>query len=181
MDYESAEKLVKEYIKSKSLLNHVKAVEVSMRFYANKFEEDETLWAITGLLHDLDYEKYPDKHPKVAETLLAELDTDPSIIQAIRLHATKDPENFPTKLDKALWACDEITGFITAVTLVRPSRKLDDLKVDSVKKKMKDKAFARPVSRDDLKKGAEVLGISLEEHIENVIEAMNRIAPELGL
>lgn len=181
MTYQEAEALLNEHIDSVNLKKHVYAVEAALRFYAKKIGEDEEKWALAGLLHDLDYEKYPEKHPEVAVALLTEKGVDIAIPQAIAYHAKENPETFPTLLDKALWGCDEITGFITAVTLVKPSKKIADVTVDSVKKKMKDKAFARPVSRDDLRKGAEVLGVSLEEHIGNVLGAMQAISDKLGL
>lgn len=176
-----ADKLMKEHVSSDSLRKHMYSVEAIMKFYANKFGEDEDLFAITGLLHDMDYEKFPDKHPQVAITLLSDLGYDNRIVQAIDFHAKHNPKDFPTLLDKTLWASDEISGFVTAVTLVRPNKKISEVEVSSVKKKMKDKAFAKAISRDDLILGAEVLGLSLDDHLTNVICAMQGISSDLGL
>jgi predicted hydrolase (HD superfamily) len=176
-----AEKLMKEHVSSDSLRKHMYAVEAIMRFYASKFGEDEDLFDITGLLHDMDYEKFPDKHPQVAISLLSDLGYDNRIMQAIDFHAKHNPKEFPTLLDKTLWASDEISGFVTAVTLVRPNKRINEVEVSSVKKKMKDKAFAKSISRDDLLLGAEVLGLTLDDHIANVISAMQGISDNLGL
>ncbi len=176
-------KLLKEYTKSENLLKHAYAVEACVRAYAKKFGEDEEYWGNVALLHDFDYEKYPtaEEHPYKGAEILEEKGFDEEFREAILSHAeyTGVPRN--TLLKKTLFACDELAGFITAVTLVRPSKSLDEVKVKSVKKKMKDKAFARAVSREDIIKGAEELGVPLEEHIEFCISAMKNVKDVLGL
>lgn len=161
-----------------------------MRWYAQHFSQPEETWAVTGLLHDFDYEKYPvvntdgpepEGHPYVGSRILAELGYSEEIRTAILGHAQYTGVPRETLLAKALFACDELSGLITAAVLVRPDRSIHNLTVDSVKKKMKDKAFARGVNRDDIRQGAEELGIDLETHIGNVIKALQAIAPALGL
>jgi len=148
-------------------------VEVAMRFYAKKLNEDEERWAAAGLLHDLDWEMFPETHPNTAVPILEESGYDKEIIDAILGHAYPDRTNVPREstLAKYLFACDEITGFITAYSMMKENG-LDDVEAKSIIKKMKDKAFARNVSRDDIVKGSEDIGIGIEEHISNVIEAM---------
>ena len=161
------------------------AVEAAMRFYARKYGENEELWAMTGLLHDCDYEKFPDlrEHTHVSTGWLREGGYDERIIYAILAHndlnVATHPRNNP--LSHALYACDEITGMITATALVRPNKSVTGLEVSSVRKKMKTKGFAAGVNRDDLFKGAAELDIELDEHIANVIQAMSSIADTLGL
>ncbi len=166
--------ILKEYTKSDSLLKHAYAVEACVRAYAKKFGEDVEYWGNAALLHDFDYEKFPtaEEHPYKGSEILEEKGFDENFRKAILSHA--DYTNIPrdTKLAKTLYACDELAGFITAVTLVRPSKSIDEVKVKSVKKKLKDKAFARAVSREDILNGAEELGIPLEEHIDFCIKAM---------
>lgn len=175
--------LLKEYTKSESLLKHAYAVESCVVAYAEKFGEDKDYWGNAALLHDFDYEMFPeaDQHPFEGGKILKEKGFEDEFIEAILSHA--DYTNIPrdTLLKKVLFACDEVAGFITAVTYVRPSRSVDEVEVKSVIKKMKDKAFAKNVSRDDIKKGAEELGISLEEHIGFCIDAMRRSKSILGL
>ncbi|NLN28003.1 MAG: HD domain-containing protein [Firmicutes bacterium] len=152
-----------------------------MRAYAKRFGEDEERWAVTGLLHDMDYEKHPDmsEHPKVGVAALRELGYPEDVLNAILGHASLVPRD--TLLAKALYAVDELTGFITAVALVRPSKKLAEVTLKSVKKKWKDKAFARGCDRDEMARGAEELGVPLDEHIAFVLAAMQEQADLLGL
>ncbi len=175
--------LLKEYTKNENLLKHAYAVEACVKFYAKKYNEDEEYWGNVALLHDFDYEMYPslEDHPFKGAEILREKGFDEEFIQTILSHADHTGVPRDTLLKKVLFACDEISGFITAVTLVRPSKSLDEVSVKSVKKKMKDKGFSRAVSREDIKKGAEELGIPLEEHIQNCIDAMKSIKDTLGL
>ena len=154
-----------------------------MRAYAEKYGEDPDLWGLTGLLHDFDYEKHPTpaEHPMVGIGILTELGYPEEILHAIKGHAPYLGVPRESRLDKALFACDELSGFIVAVTLMRPSKSLADLKVSSVKKKMKQAGFARAVSREDITVGAEELGVPLDEHIAFLIEAMRTISDDLGL
>ncbi len=181
--YEDALKLLFEYTESENLRKHAFAVESAMRAYARKFGEDEEKWAIVGLLHDFDYEKFPtpDQHPWVGSKILEERGYPEDIRKAILGHADYTGVPRDTLMAKVLYACDELCGFITAVALVKPNKKLEEVTVESVKKKLKDKAFARSVNREDIYKGAEELGIPLDEHIQFVIEAMKSIADKLGL
>ncbi|CUS97971.1 HD domain-containing protein [Candidatus Chrysopegis kryptomonas] len=181
--YEDALKLLFEYTESENLRKHAFAVEAAMRAYARKFGEDEEKWAIVGLLHDFDYEKFPtpDQHPWVGSKILEERGYPEDIRKAILGHADYTGVPRDTLMAKVLYACDELCGFITAVALVRPNKKLEEVTVESVKKKLKDKAFARSVNRNDIYKGAEELGIPLDEHIQFVIDAMKSIADKLGL
>lgn len=183
MNRDEALEIVNEFIENQNLVRHMLAVEAALRFYAQKFGEDEELWGVTGLLHDFDWEIHPtlDEHPQAGEPLLRERGVPEEIIRAILSHADHTGVPRQSQMEKALFACDEITGLITAVALVRPSRSLADLKVKSVKKKWKDKAFAAGANRDEIAQGAEEFGIELWEHTDNVIEAMRRVAPELGL
>jgi putative nucleotidyltransferase with HDIG domain len=171
------------HTQSISLRKHMLAVEAAMRYYARLFAEDEEEWGVVGLLHDFDYEEHPspEEHPYVGVEILKQSGYSGEITRAILSHADYTGVTPETPMEKSLYAVDELTGFIVAVALVRPSKSLMDLKVKSVKNKMKDKGFARNVSREDIRKGAEILGLSLEEHIANVIKAMQGIAKELGL
>jgi len=175
--------ILKDYTKSDSLIKHAFAVETCVRAYALKFNEDIEYWGNVALLHDFDYEMYPteEDHPFKGSEILKEKGFSEEFRNAILSHAdyTGVPRN--SLLEKVLFACDELAGFITAVTYVRPSKTIDEVKVTSVIKKMKDKAFARAVSREDIKKGAEELSIPLEEHIEYCINAMKKNKEELGL
>ena len=180
---EEAWKLLCEYTQSENLRKHALAVEACVRAYARKFGGDEALWSVTALLHDFDYEMFPNApdHPLEGSKILRARGYPEELIQAILSHA--DYMNVPreTPLQKALFACDELAGFITAVTLVRPSKNLADVGVKSVKKKFKDKAFARTVKREDIYGGASELGVDLEEHIAFCLEAMRGNADQLGL
>ena len=180
---EAAWALVCEFVQSDSLLKHMRCVEQAMRAYAAKFGEDVEYWGIAGLIHDFDYEQYPtlDQHVWVGSRILAERGWPPDLIRTVQSHA--DYMGVPREqlIDHALFACDELSGFITAVAYVRPSKSLAEVDARAVMKKMKDKAFARAVSREDIVQGAAELDIPLEEHIAFVIAALQEIAPELGL
>ena len=183
MNRQDAWNLLTEFTLSESLRKHALAVEACLRGYARKFGEDEEKWGIVGLIHDFDYEKYPslEDHPYRGNEILTERGWPEEIKTAILSHAdyTGVPRN--TKLEKTLFACDELAGFITAASLVRPDKSIHSLEAKSVKKRMKDKAFARTVNRDDIVNGARDLGVDLDEHIAFCIEAMRGIAGELGL
>ena len=183
MNRDEAFLLLNEYTKSKSLIGHALSVEAAMRHYAGRLGGDVEQWGLTGLLHDFDYEKHPspEEHPMVGIGILTEKRYPEEMLQAIKAHAPYLGVPRHTMLDKALVACDELTGFIVAVALMRPSKSLSDLKASSVKKKMKQSGFARGVSREDIITGAEELGVSLEEHISFVIEAMKGISDQLGI
>ncbi len=173
--------LLEEWVENENLRKHMYAVEAAVRSYAREKGADEDLWGLAGLLHDLDWEKYPDEHPLKAVERLRELGYPDEVVHAILAHRGDftgvEPE---TELDRTLLACDELTGLIVATALVRPNG-IDDLKPRSVKKKMKDSTFARGVDRDDVRRGAELLGVELTEHIQKVIDAMRGIADELEL
>jgi putative nucleotidyltransferase with HDIG domain len=175
--------LLCEYTQSESLRKHALAVEACMRAYARKFGEDENTYGITGLLHDFDYEKYPtaQEHPFVGNKILRELGYPEEVLTAIMGHAEYSGVPRQTLMAKALFACDELAGLITAAALVKPGKSLAEVDARSVRKKMKDKAFARSVNRDDIVKGAQELGVDLDEHISFCIEAMRSIAGDLGL
>jgi putative nucleotidyltransferase with HDIG domain len=177
--------LMTSHVKNENLQKHMLAVEVAMRFYARKYGEDEELWAMTGLLHDCDYEEYPDlrEHTHVSADWLREGGYDERIIYAILAHNDLNAATHPRNnlLSHALYACDEITGMVTATALVRPNKSITGLEVASVRKKMRTKGFAAGVNRDDLVKGAAELGVDLDEHIALVIQAMSSIADTLGL
>jgi putative nucleotidyltransferase with HDIG domain len=185
---DDAWKLVCEYTLSESLRKHMLAVETCVRAYARKNGADEELWGVTALLHDFDYERWPNnehaadkEHPAEGAKILRELGYPEESVRAILSHADYSGVVRQSPLEHTLFACDEIAGFLTACTYVRPSKSILDLEVDSVKKRMKDKAFARGVSRDDVRKGAEELGIPLEEHIAFCIKAMRENADALNL
>lgn len=180
---ESAWSLLCEYTQSESLRKHMLAVEACMRAYARKFGEDEEKWGITGLLHDFDYEKYPtpQEHPFTGNKILEDRGYPEEVRRAILSHADYSGVKRESKMEKTLYACDELAGFITATALVKPGKSLAEVEAKSVRKKMKDKAFARSVNRDDIINGAADMGVDLEEHIAFCIEAMKRIASELGL
>jgi putative nucleotidyltransferase with HDIG domain len=183
MDRNHAWSLLCEYTQSESLRKHMLAVEACMRAYARKFGEDEDKWGITGLLHDFDYEKYPTpaEHPFVGNKILEERGYPGEVRRAILSHADYSGVKRESRMEKTLYACDEVAGFITASALVKPNKSLAECEAKSVRKKMKDKAFARSVNRDDIINGAADLGVELEEHIAFCIEAMKGIAGELGL
>ncbi len=173
-----------EHTGNPNLLKHMLAVEAVMRGYARRYGEDEETWGVVGLLHDLDYEKHPSReagHPFVGVEVLRARGLDDQLCRAILSHADYSGVPRETLMEKALFAADELAGFVIAVALVRPSKALADVDVASVKKKMKDKAFARAVSREDIAKGAAELGMPLEEHIAAVIGALQGVAPQLGL
>src|SRR5438477_6469657 len=182
-DRERAWGLLTEFTQSESLRKHALAVEACMRAYARKLGGDENLWGVVGLLHDFDYEKWPslDDHPYKGNEILKERGWPDEIRRAIMSHAEYTGVTRDTPMEKTLFACDELAGFITACALVKPGKSLAEVEAKSVRKKMKDKAFARSVSRDDIINGAAELGVELEQHIAFCIEAMKGIAKELGL
>ncbi len=178
-----AVQLMEEWTKSESLRKHMYCVETAMRAYARKGSWDEELWGITGLLHDFDYERYPQPpdHPMKGSVVLRERGYPEEMITAILGHASYTNVPRETPLAKTLFACDELSGFLVACTLVKPDKKIASVEVTSVKKKLKDKTFARNVSREDIQRGAEELGIPLDEHIEFVILSFKNNASSLGL
>jgi predicted hydrolase (HD superfamily) len=183
MNRDDAWRLLNEYTKSDSLLKHAMGVEAAVRGYARTFGENEDDWGVVGLLHDFDYERWPtpEDHPFRGCEILREHGYPEWVTRAILSHAEYSGVPRESRLEKTLWACDEMAGFVTAASLVRPSRSILDLEPSSVMKRMKDKAFARAVKRDDLKKGAEELGLPLDAHIGNVITFMRERADALGL
>jgi putative nucleotidyltransferase with HDIG domain len=183
MNRDDALIIVHDYVKNENLVRHMLAVEAAMRFYAVKFGEDQDVWGITGILHDFDWEIHPslEQHPLAGAPILRDRGVPEDIVRAILSHADHTEIPRLTRMEKALYACDEITGLITAVALVRPSRSLLDLEVSSIKKKWKDRAFAAGANRDEIIKAAQEFDIELWEHATNVILAMRTIAPELGL
>ncbi len=183
IDRDAAWCLLTEFTQSESLRKHALAVEACMRACARKFSADEDLWGMVGLIHDFDYEKYPSRedHPYKGNEILKERGYSDEIRRAIMSHAEYTGVTRDTPMEKALFACDELAGFITAVTLVKPSKSLAEVEAKGVRRKMKDKAFARSVSRDDIVTGAAALGVDLEEQIALCIEAMKGIAATLGL
>ncbi len=183
MNRESAWGLLTEFTQSESLRKHALAVEACMRAYARKLGGDEETWGITGLLHDFDYDRWPrlEDHPFRGNEILKERGWPEAIRRAIMSHAEYTGVPRVSPMEKALFACDELAGFLTATALVKPGKSLAEVDAKSVRKKMKDKAFARSVNREDIVKGAEELGVDLDEHIEFCIEAMKTIAPALGL
>jgi len=183
MNRDEAWQLLTEYTKSDSLLKHAMAVEAALRGYARLFGEDEEDWGLVGLLHDFDYERWPslDDHPFRGCEILQQKGYPEWVTRAILSHADYSGVPRESRLEKTLWACDEMAGFITAAALVRPSKSVLDLEAASVVKRMKDKAFARAVKREDLRGGAEILGLPLDQHIANVIGFMRERADALGL
>ena len=181
MTREEALALLKEYTKSESLLKHAYAVEAAMRAYAKKFGEDEELWGVVGLLHDFDYEMFPAEHPMKGSKILKEKGVSEDIRKAILGHASYTGIPRETLMAKTLYAVDELSGFLVAVTLVRPNKSVSEVKVKSVKKKLKDKSFAAKVNRDEIREGAEELGVPFEEHVEFMIKALSGVAEQLGL
>jgi len=175
--------IVAEYTTSESLRKHMLGVEAAVRGYARQFGEDEDDWGAVALLHDFDYERYPDQqnHPFRGVEILTAKGYPEWVTRAILSHADYSGVARESPLEKTLYACDEMSGFVTAASLVRPSKSILDLEASSVVKRMKDKAFARAVSRDDLRRGAEALGLPLDQHITNVIAFMRVRADELGL
>jgi putative nucleotidyltransferase with HDIG domain len=183
MTREQAWDLLCEYTKSEGLRKHALAVETCVAAYARQSGEDEAKWSLTALLHDFDWEIHPtlEEHPQKGEAILAERGVDEEIRRAILSHANHSGVPRETPLQKTLYACDELAGFITAISYVKPHRSVFEVDVPSVKKKMKDKAFARSVNRQDIIEGAQELGVPLDEHIEFCIKAMQERAEELGL
>ena len=183
MDRTEAWDLLYQYTKSDSLRRHALAVEACVTAYARKFADEEVKWSVTALLHDFDWEIHPDlpDHPMKGEPILAGHGVDEEIRRAILSHATFSGVPRISKLEKTLFACDELAGFLTACSYVKPSRSIFEVDVKSVRKKLKDKAFARSVSRDDILNGAQELGVDLDEHIGVCIEAMKEHAEEIGV
>jgi putative nucleotidyltransferase with HDIG domain len=184
MDRAAAWALLTEYTQNESLLKHAMAVEAAVRAYAPKYGGDPEEWGVVGLIHDFDYERYPSReagHPFKGGEILRARGYPEHLIQAVLSHADYSGIPRETPLQKVLFACDELCGFITAAALIRPTRSVLDLEASSVRKRMKDKAFARQVSRDDIVNGAQQLGVDLNEHIAFVIQAMRGVADELGL
>jgi predicted hydrolase (HD superfamily) len=178
---EAAWELVTEYTPSESLRRHMLAVEAAMRGYARRCGADETSWAIVGLLHDFDYERFPDAHPQAGEAILAERGWPETVRRAILSHAEHTGVKRETPLERALHACDEVTGLVIAVALVRPDKDLRQVKTSSIRKKWKDRAFAAGVDRADVASAAAELGIPLDEHLGVVLSSMQEAAEILGL
>jgi putative nucleotidyltransferase with HDIG domain len=183
IDRQAAWCLLTEFTQSESLRRHALAVEAAMRAYARKFAGDEELWGAVGLLHDFDYEKYPslEQHPYRGSEILKKRGYSEELRRAILSHADYTGVKRESPMERALFACDELAGFITAVALVKPGKSLAEVDPSSVRRKMKDKAFARSVNREDITAGARELGVELDEHIAFVLEAMKPIADQLGL
>ncbi|MHB9033563.1 MAG: HDIG domain-containing metalloprotein [Anaerolineae bacterium] len=180
---EDAWVLLSQYTTNPSLIKHALAVEAAMRAYAHRFGEDEITWAVTGLVHDFDYAQHPtlDEHPAVGVGILTELNWPEQIIYAVKSHGINQNAPRTHLIDKTLFAVDELTGLVIACAMVRPDKSLANLEVSSVRKKWKDKAFARGVNREDIELGARELGVELNEHIEMVIKALRPIAASLDL
>lgn len=183
MDRESAWQLLNEYVTNPNLIKHMLAVEAAMRAYAKKFNEDVDWWGIVGLLHDFDYEKYPDPqdHPFKGTEILRAKGYPEDFIKTVLAHASHSNEPRDTLAKKTIFAVDELTGLIVAVALVKPNKSLAEVEVKSVKKKMKDKAFARQVNREEIIQGAQELNVPLDEHIDTVIKVMQSISTSLNL
>lgn len=183
MNRNEALEIVREYVKNENLVKHMLSVEAAMAFYANKFKVDEQRWRVAGLLHDFDWEIHPslEEHPQKGAEILRQKGVDEEMIQTILAHAPHTGVPRDTLIKKALFACDEITGLITTTALVRPSKKIADVKIKSIKKKWKQKSFAAGVNREEVEEGAQDLGIDLWEHVGNVLEAMQSISDDLGL
>jgi predicted hydrolase (HD superfamily) len=177
--YDQAQTILKELTKNQSLLRHMRTIELVMEAYAEKLGENRLEWAITGLLHDADYEAYPEKHPSIIVEKLRAMGEE-KIAHAISAHYTKWNVPYNSQLDKALLACDELTGFIVACCQVRPDG-ITSLEPKSVIKKLKDKGFAAKVERDEVYKGAELFSVELQEHIAFVIEVLKKNRAELGI
>lgn len=183
MKRSEAFEIVKEFVKNQGLINHMLCVEAAMRWYAEKLDQDVEKWGLAGLLHDFDWEIHPtmEEHPTEGAPILRERGVPEDIVQAILSHGHETGVPRDTLMRKALYACDEITGLITATALVRPSKSLYDLKAKSVKKKFKDRSFAAGANREEITEGAQDFEVELWEHTTNVIMAMRNIAPEIGL
>ncbi len=182
-DFDTAVGLMHSYVKNENLRKHMYSVAEAMRQYARKYNEDEDKWAAVGILHDFDWEIHPsaEEHPVKGSEILKEKGWSDEIRRAVLSHADYTGVTRDSLMEKVLFACDELSGFIVACALVQPSKKLEDVKVESVKKKMKKKEFARNVNRDDIIKGAEGLGVPLDEHIEFVLSALKGISEKLGM
>lgn len=183
MERDEAVALLDEYVQNLNLVRHMLAVEAAMEDYAMRYEEDPANWSLAGLLHDFDWEIHPtlEEHPQNGAPILRDRGVPEEVVICILSHAPHTGVPRETTMQKALFACDEITGLLTAVALVRPSKSIHDVKPKSIKKKWKDGRFAANVNREDIVEGAETLGVELWDHIGNVLESMKRIAPALGL
>jgi putative nucleotidyltransferase with HDIG domain len=183
LDRNEAWEILCEFTKTEPLRKHALAVEAAMQAYARRYDGDGEKWGIVGLLHDFDFEIHPgaDEHPVKGAEILRERGVPEDIVYAVLCHADYLGLDRRTPMDRAIYAVDELTGFITAVALVRPSKSIDEVDVRAVRKKMKDKGFARTVNREDITKGAEVLGVDLDEHIAFVIESLKPVAKDLGI
>ncbi len=181
MDRETAWALLCEQTKSESLRKHGLAVEAAMRHFARKFGEDERTWRVVGILHDFDYEKFPTEHPQAGRPILEAAGLEPALVRAIQSHGDHTGISRETRLEKTLYAVDELTGFVIAVALVKPGKQIGSVDAASVRKKMKDKAFARAVDREAMLRGAADLGIPFDELVGEVVTALRGVAPELGL
>lgn len=175
--------ILTEFTRSDSLRKHARAVEASMRAYAGRYREDAEVWGAAGMLHDFDYEVHPraPHHPLKGAEILISRDVPDAVVRAILAHADYGGVPRVSLLERALYACDELSGFVHAVALVRPGKVITGLEVASVRKKLKDKAFARTVNRDDVYRGAQELGVDLDAHIAFVVGALTGVAPEIGL
>lgn len=184
MTRDQALSIVREFVKNENLVRHMLAVEAAMAAYAHKFGEDEEKYRVTGLLHDFDWEIHPDLdgHPLKGSLILRERGVDEDIVRAIQSHAPRTGVSRDSNMEKALFAIDELTGLITTTALVRPSKKIADVEISSIKKKWKDKGFAAGVNREEVEQGARELGVDLwEEHVPTVLKAMQEVAADLGL
>jgi len=183
MERDEAFAILEEYVKNQNLVRHMLSVEAAMEDYAARFEEDPANWSLSGLLHDFDWEIHPtlEEHPQDGAPILKERGVPEEVVICILSHAPHTGMPRETTMQKALFACDEITGLLTAVALVRPSKSIHDVKPKSIRKKWKDRSFAANVNREDIVEGADALDVELWEHIGNVLESMKRIAPALGL
>lgn len=183
MERQAAWDLLREFTKTEPLRKHALAVEAAMRAYARRYGGDEEEWGVVGLLHDFDYEIHPnaDEHPVKGSEILRQRGVPEEIVYAVLCHADYLGLERRSQMDRAIYAVDELTGLVIAVALVRPSKSIDEVDVAAVRKKLKDKGFARNVNRDDIIKGAEQLGVGLDEHISFVIESLRPLAGELGI
>jgi putative nucleotidyltransferase with HDIG domain len=181
MTRDQAWQILTEYTKSESLIKHALAVEAAMKAYALKFNEDADLWGAVGLVHDFDYEMYPDEHPMKGAEILNEKGIQEDLRYVILGHADFSGVPRTTLMAKTLFAVDELCGFLTAVTLVRPTKAISEVKLKSVKKKLKDRSFAAKVNRGEIRQGAEELKVDFDEHVMFVLQALSRVATSLGL
>ncbi len=183
MNRDEAWQILCEYTKAEPLRKHALAVEAAMRAYARKYGDDEEKWAAVGLLHDFDFEMHPnpEEHPLKGAEILRQRGVPEQIVYAVLCHADYLGLDRKTPMDRAIYAVDELTGFVTAVALVRPNKSIHEVDVAAVRKKMKDKGFARAINREDIVKGAEQLDINLDEHIAFVIESLKPVAAQLGI